>query len=129
MIKASPITPVISIAEKNEDPEIKYSKPLDEIKEMYVKTLQNRKDKNAKREILTSVLKKVAVVAGILIFGVLAGFIIKSKPGNDIKESAEKTLPSLPVGDNNQPEEIAEAIPEKEESLLESVSASTIEQE
>ncbi|MGK2863677.1 MAG: hypothetical protein ACSLE0_17220, partial [Chitinophagaceae bacterium] len=128
IFEASPITPVISIAEKNTDPEIKYSKPLDEIKEMYVKTLQNRKDKNAKREILTSILKKAAVVAGILILGVLAGFIIKSKPGNDKKESAEKTLPSLPVGDNNQPEEIAEAIPEKEEILLETVPVSTDEQ-
>lgn len=107
---ASATATVLAAAEIHAEPEIKYSKPLDEIKEMYVKTLQTRKDKNAKQEIARTILKKAAIFAGILALGVLAGFIIKSKPAKDITTSVDKTIPSLPVVKSNGQEEIPESL-------------------
>lgn len=69
----------ISITE-NPVAKIKYSQPLDEIKEMYVKTLKDRKDKIARKSFMKISLKRAAVVAGLIGIGLLAGFILKSKP-------------------------------------------------
>lgn len=69
----------------HEDPvtaEIKYSQPLDEIKQMYVKTLQERKDKRAKKGNLVSNMKKAAVVVGLVAIGLFAGFLVRSKPSD-----------------------------------------------
>ena len=80
MPKQSPVTPTITITESPEVAEVKFSQPLDEIKEMYVKTLQQRKSKNARRGILVANVKKAAVIFGLVLIGVAAGFLIKSKP-------------------------------------------------
>ena len=46
MAKQSPVPPAHpTITESPELAEVKFSQPLDEIKEMYVKTLQQRKTK------------------------------------------------------------------------------------
>jgi hypothetical protein len=79
--------PVIKVTE-NPEAKIKYSQPLDEIKEMYVKTLHERKTKIARKSFLMANLKKAAVVAGLVAIGVLAGFIIRS--GSDKKTLAEQ---------------------------------------
>jgi len=59
---------------------VKYSQPLDEIKEMYVKTLKERKNRIARKSFMQISLKRAAVVAGLIGLGILAGFILKSKP-------------------------------------------------
>lgn len=74
--------PIITVTE-NPAAQIKYSQPLDEIKEMYVKTLQERKNKMARKSYVIGNLKKVAVVAGLVAMGVLAGFAIKGSGADD----------------------------------------------
>src|SRR5690606_7886270 len=90
-IPRQPVNPVpeptISIHEQPIEAEIKYSQPLDEIKEMYVKTLQERRDKRAKKGLLLSYLKKAAVVAALVAVGILMGSIVRSKSGNEERQS------------------------------------------
>jgi hypothetical protein len=76
-------TPTISVTENPAAAEIKYSQPLDEIKERYVKTLLERKDKKAKKGFVINILKKAAVFGGLIVLGVVAGFMIRSKPGKE----------------------------------------------
>jgi hypothetical protein len=59
--------------------EMKYSQPLDEIKEMYVKTLQQRKQKIARKNLFFKTLKRASVFIYVLALGVLIGFTLKSK--------------------------------------------------
>ena len=75
--------------------ETKYSQPLDEIKEMYVKQLQQRKHKTAQKKFIFQSLKKAAVFIAIIGCGVLIGFIIKpknSKNKNNIVNSKTKNV-------------------------------------
>jgi hypothetical protein len=81
----------IVIQENPVTAEIKYQQPLDEIKEMYVKTLQQRKHRIAKKALVFNVLKKAAVVALIIGTGVIIGFSMKSK--NVAKPSATIDTP------------------------------------
>lgn len=86
-------SPVISVTENTAAAEIKYSQPLDEIKEMYVKTLLDRKDKKIKKSHVLAVAKKAAVFGGLIILGVLAGFFIWSRHATGGNDKA--TLPDL----------------------------------
>ncbi|MGN6291999.1 MAG: hypothetical protein ACTHMV_04580 [Chitinophagaceae bacterium] len=79
---ATDLNETISITE-NPVAKIKYSQPLDEIKEMYVKTLRERKERIARKSFLKVNLKRAAVVSGLIGIGVLAGFILQSKPASD----------------------------------------------
>jgi len=85
--------PTITVTE-NPVAQIKYSQPLDEIKEMYVKTLQERKHKIARKTFALASLKKAAVVAGLILLGLLAGFLIKSNSGKDILATQVVQQPS-----------------------------------
>lgn len=62
----------------------KYEQPLDEIKEMYVQKLQERKRQTSKKKLFAETLKKAAVIIAIISAGVLIGFAIK--PDNESKE-------------------------------------------
>jgi hypothetical protein len=77
------LTKTITITENPVTAEIKYSQPLDEIKEMYVKTLQERKQRIANKTILVGSLKKIAVVLGIVGAGIMIGFFLKSNGDNN----------------------------------------------
>lgn len=92
MAQAS-VQQTITISENPAASQIKYSQPLDEIKEMYVKTLQDRKQKIARKSFWLQSLKKAAVVLSLVVVGVIAGFVIKSD-GNKQQEIAQK--PSQP---------------------------------
>lgn len=81
-------TPVISVTE-NPEAQIKYSQPLDEIKEMYVKTLQERKNKIARKSFLLANIKKASVIVGLVALGVLTGLILKSNKGENRLSSAQ----------------------------------------
>jgi hypothetical protein len=70
--------PVISITEAPQA-EIKYSQPLDDIKEMYVNNLLERKRKSAKKKFISKTLKRASIFIVLIGAGVLAGFVLKSK--------------------------------------------------
>jgi len=63
-----------------------YEQPLDEIKEMYVQKLQERKKQSFQKKLITENLKKAAVIVAIVSVGVLIGFAIK--PGSKNNELA-----------------------------------------
>jgi hypothetical protein len=69
----------ITITENPVAAEIKYSQPLDEIKDMYVKSLQHRKQKIARKNLFFKQLKRASVFFYVLALGVLIGFTLKSK--------------------------------------------------
>ncbi len=71
----------ITVTENPVAAEMKYSQPLDEIKEMYVKTLHQRKQKIARRKLIFKNLKRASVFIYVLALGVLIGFTIKSRSG------------------------------------------------
>jgi hypothetical protein len=96
VMKASPVSPAITITESPEVIETKYSQPLDEIKEMYVKSLQQRKNKTARKSYLIAAIKKGSVIAGLICLGILAGLMIRSKPkSNTIAQQSVSTVPAL----------------------------------
>ena len=97
--------PTISITESPEAAEIKYSQPLDEIKEMYVRTLQQRKNKSVRRGILIANLKKASVIVGLVLLGLLGGFLIKSKP-RKAGETASKTIQDTPINTLQESEKV-----------------------
>ncbi len=100
-VQPTPVpSPAISITENSAAAEIKYSQPLDEIKERYVKTLLDRKDKKAKKGFIVSLLKKAAVFVGLIALGILAGFFFKSKQGKE-NAIARQMLQATPLVNNN----------------------------
>ena len=71
--------------------EEKYSQPLDEIKEIYVQTLNQRKKRIARKKVLYTGLKVAAAVSIILAIGVIIGiyyFPGKENNNNNIVENA-----------------------------------------
>lgn len=76
-------TPTITVTE-NPVAQVKYAQPLDEIKEMYVKTLEQRRTRNARKNFAVKNLKRAAIIAGLIASGLLTGLFIKS--GGDKNE-------------------------------------------
>jgi len=99
MAKESLVSPAITITESTEPIETKYSKPLDEIKEMYVKSLQQRKNKTARKSHLIAAVKKSSVIAGLICLGILAGLMIKSRPKSNT--ISQQSLPTTPASIDN----------------------------
>jgi hypothetical protein len=138
-VPVPPPTPVMPAAaipaatitvKENPEAQIKYSQPLDEIKEMYVKTLQERKSKMIKRSQLLSFMKKAAVIAGLVALGVVTGLIINRGSGtnntlsqaNPLKENgAAITKDISPVTPSNDQaaEDNTSQIIQPDNSLLE----------
>ncbi len=84
------------------DMETKYSTPLDEIKERYVKQLTDRKQASANRKYMVTMMKRAAIFIVIIGAGVLIGFAIK--PGRTNKgQVAETTLQTAPAINNAEP--------------------------
>ena len=81
----------ITITENPVAAEIKYSQPLDEIKEMYVKTLQERKQRIANKVFLLQTAKKIAVVIAIVGAGFVIGFTMRSNGNKKLVAASEKT--------------------------------------
>ena len=114
-------TPTISITETPVTAEIKYSQPLDEIKEMYVKTLQDRKQKIAKKNYLNAAMKNAAIALAIVGVGILIGFAMKSNGNRPavvaetaitqqatvFPEDTAQTVLTIPAEEQRQTEEIA----------------------
>jgi len=99
--KPSPV-PTITITESPEVAEIKYSQPLDEIKEMYVKTLQQRKNKSVRKGLLIANLKRAAVIIFLVFIGLAAGFLIRSKRSRT-DDISSQTIQSAKPGSLSNP--------------------------
>ncbi|MGZ5220031.1 MAG: hypothetical protein ACXWC7_08130 [Chitinophagaceae bacterium] len=117
IVEAATPSPTISISESPAVAEIKYSQPLDEIKERYVKTLLERKDKKAKKGLIINWLKKAAVFGGLIVLGVLAGFVIKSKPGKEDKV-VQQMLQASPLVNNAAELSSPESFPQDENPAI-----------
>ncbi|MBS1918713.1 MAG: hypothetical protein JST17_00505 [Bacteroidetes bacterium] len=83
----------INVTENPVAAEVKYSQPLDEIKDKYIKTLQHRKQKAARKNFLIKNLKRASVFIYVLALGILIGFTLKSKTSK--KYIAEQPIKSL----------------------------------
>jgi hypothetical protein len=59
--------------------ERKYSQSLDEIKEMYVNTLVQRKSKNRRKELMKKYLKPALVSISLVLAGIIIGYFIMSR--------------------------------------------------
>lgn len=84
----------ITVSENPVAAEIKFAQPLDEIKEMYAKTYQHRKDKIARKNLVLKTLKRASALAFILAMGIMIGFFIKSKSPKIILQINPCCLPS-----------------------------------
>jgi hypothetical protein len=93
-----PVHQTITISENPAAAQIKYSQPLDEIKEMYVKTLQDRKQKIARKSFWLQSLKKAAVILSLVAVGLIAGFILRPN-GNKkgIVSIQDQASPSISI--------------------------------
>jgi hypothetical protein len=77
--------------------EKKYSQSLDDIKDIYVQTLADRKRKNAQKKVIITLVKKVLPFAAVLIIGILVGvFIMNKKSGNNVASQTQQARIQLP---------------------------------
>ncbi len=74
--------------------ETKYAKPLDEIKELYVKNLMQRKKRSFRLKDLPNGVKQAAVFGGLLLCGVLIGLLLNKTSGKNSKLSQQVQQPS-----------------------------------
>ena len=107
----------------------KYSQPLDEIKEMYVQKLHDRKKQSAQKKFVIAGIKKAAVVIGIISIGVLIGFAIKPKSHGD-KLAASNTVQqkTKETTDESIPDQVKESL-QKEETPSQIVTNKNSQQE
>jgi hypothetical protein len=108
-----------TIQPKEETPELeeRFSQPLDEIKEMYVQTLADRKKRLARKNFLKNNSLTIAVVLGVLAIGMLIGYAFSS--GKEAIVSSSATHPASPVNNeadsqfvSDEPQEIITDAPE-----------------
>lgn len=90
-----------SVTEDNTPIELeeRYSQPLDEIKEMYVKTLVDRKRRRARKNFLKDNSLIAAIVIGVLAIGMLFGYLF-TKPKKQMLATLPEQTISNPV--NNE---------------------------
>ncbi|MBM3416939.1 MAG: DUF4339 domain-containing protein [Bacteroidetes bacterium] len=105
-----------------EGPETRYSNPLDEIKEIYLKNLERVQKRKQFFVYIPSPVKKAAPYAAFLLTGLLAGvFISKSKKGkNTYKTAAEKEVvarPKRPGPENFSDKPEVAALPENDHEI------------
>ena len=93
----------------NEYPlEKKYSQSLDDIKDMYVQTLVDRKRKTAQRKMMLNLTKKVLPFAAVLIIGILVGVFmnrntnaVSQKQASDNNANAAQSLKTESAANGN----------------------------
>ncbi|MEO7393981.1 MAG: hypothetical protein ABIU11_03510, partial [Chitinophagaceae bacterium] len=109
------------IEKKSEDITIKYSRPLDEIKEMYVKNLQQQKSayRNTINIKVPESFKKIAVYTGLIIAGaaimlLISSVVRKKSPAeseNIQLSTANNTNSSTePIQDNSTPQHVNQQV-------------------
>jgi len=73
--------------------ETKYTQSLDDIKEMYINTLVQRKTKNRRKEIFRKYVKPALVPLFLLISGVAIGFVINYKKSPKVVQALSTVTP------------------------------------
>ena len=113
-VTTSSFSKTISITENQRLAEVKYAKPLDEIKEMYVKTLMQRKQKIARKNFISNSLKRASVFFLFIAVGVLIGFTMRSKSSkkqqaiNKQIDNTQSAITAQVQPSNQSPEELAQ---------------------
>lgn len=94
----------INIQESDESKlETKYTQSLDDIKEMYINTLVQRKTKNRRKEIIRRFIKPAAVPLLLVVTGVAIGYFITNRKNSlQASQSVSKVVPQQTVPDQKQ---------------------------
>ncbi|MCC7399926.1 MAG: hypothetical protein IT214_00415 [Chitinophagaceae bacterium] len=94
----------ITVTENPVAAEIKYSQPLDEIKEMYVQTLQHRKQRIARKGVFLKSLKYAAVFVYLCALGALIVLTLKPASSNKNRTAGiiQKAKDPVPVHEQSQ---------------------------
>jgi hypothetical protein len=100
----------INIQESEESKvETKYTQSLDDIKEMYINTLVQRKTKNKRKEIIKRYIRPALLPLLLVITGVAIGYFITSKKNSiQASESVSKITPQQTTPQPNIPEQKSE---------------------
>ncbi len=78
-------------------PETKYTQSLDDIKEMYINTLVQRKTRNRRKEVFRKYVKPAIVPVALLVAGVVIGYVITGrKNSQQASEAVTTVIPSAP---------------------------------
>lgn len=90
-----------------EEPELetKYTQSLDEIKEMYINTLQQRKTKIARKEVFKKYLKPAIAATVLIVAGIAIGMVLMDRR---IVSQASIVNPSSSLSDNKPGQGIAD---------------------
>jgi len=97
----------INIQESDESKlETKYTQSLDDIKEMYINTLVQRKTRNRRKEIFKKYVRPALVPLFLLIAGVAIGYIITNKKNSlQASQPVAKVIPQQNNPDQNNPDQ------------------------
>lgn len=86
--------------------ETKYSQPLDDIKEMYVANLRDKKRKTAEQLFFSMSIKRISLYLGLIAIGTLIGYFFfysKNYPGTPITQNEKKSNEAvIPVSNQSK---------------------------
>lgn len=103
-------TPTIKVVENKEAVQTKFSQPLDEIKEQYVKTLLERKQKISRRSVWMQQLRIAGIMVLLIGGGIFLGWTMSNRGG--VPDLPGGPTPQLALAANQ--EEIPQADPAPE---------------
>jgi hypothetical protein len=86
------IPPIIVHETEDSTPVTKYSQSLDEIKEMYIHTLVNRKTRTKRKELIKKILKPGLAAVGLIASGIAIGLFLFNKKNSS--SPAANIIPS-----------------------------------
>lgn len=86
----------IKVIENPVAAQVKYPEPVEEMKEVYAKNFQQRKQKIARKSLLLQRIKKASVFLYMIALGILIGFTLKSYSGKR-STAAEKVSTKEPT--------------------------------
>jgi len=95
---------IIPAADTKAELDVKFSQPLDDIKEQYIKTLQDRKERVNRQTHLFRYAKIAAIIVGLIGSGVAAGYFLSGKK--------EPLIAAVPAAAITHPQEPAQTISE-----------------
>lgn len=112
----SHLTQTITIKENPVAAEIKYSQSLDDIKEMYVRTLQERKQRLVNKSMLLKFGKNAAIILAIAGVGVIVGFSLKNRSAKEVVSNAAAVQPvaNPPAADTTSTLNLMQAPPQEQ---------------
>ena len=120
-----------------DEPEIRYEKPLDEIKALYLKNLERQQQKKHFNFRVPPLVKKLAPYAAFLVIGLLAGSQMRKKdriiPAANTISSEKKNVPAETPSfaaepqTNTDPIPVSRALPETRKSSPEPTAVVTEE--